>query len=107
MCPAPSDTQSVLAPGSAAKARASSIQRASEISGAGPMIRVGTNSAPASSHARATGPRASGSLSGSVARIRETPESTAHSTKRRTRSGARGASPHRFRAPTTTPTGVR
>ena len=76
------------------------------MSGAGPMISVGTNSAPASSHARATGPRASGSLSGSVARIRETPESTAHSTKRRTRSGASGASPHRFRAPTTTPTGV-
>ncbi len=36
MCPAPSDTQSVLAPGSAARARASSIQRASEIVGRRP-----------------------------------------------------------------------
>ena len=47
-------------------------------SGAGPTIRVGTNSAPASSQARATGPRASGSLSGSVARIRGDAPSTAH-----------------------------
>ena len=34
------------------------------------------------------------------------PLSTAHSTKRRTTSGASGRSPHRLRAPTTTPTGV-
>ena len=104
--PAPSEVQIAAAPGRAASARASSIQRGSPGAGAGPTISVGTNSTPASSQARATGAWASGSLSGSVARIRRTPLSAAQSTKRRTTSAARGRSPQRFRAPTTTPTGV-
>ena len=69
-------------------------------------MRVGTKSAAASSQARATGSRLAGSFRGSVARTREAPLSTAHSTKRRTTSAPRGRSPHRLRAPTTTPTGV-
>ncbi len=88
MWPAPSERQRLAAPGRAARATASSTQRASSASGAGPTISVGTNSADASTQARAIGSSASGSLRGSVARIRETPESTAHSTKRRTTSGS-------------------
>ena len=104
--PAPSDTQILRAPGRAASSAASATHRGSPGSGAGPTISVGTNSTPASSQARATGACASGSFIGSVARMRRTPLSAAQSTKRRTTSGARGRSPQRLRAPTTTPTGV-